>query len=407
MCQNGAIIRYLDKPEAVVAVQPDPKKAIYFDYHATTPIDSRVLDAMMPFMKEHFGNPSSSQHQWGWKAEGACEAACTQVAKLTGCKSKEIVFTSGATESIYTAVLGIFEHYRNNPSEFEILSTRIEHKATLGVLEKLESWGASVKYIETDQFGMVTPEILQAAITPKTKMLTLLHGHNEIGTLNPIKELSEICSRNGIVFHVDAAQSFGKYLINAKEIGIDFLSISGHKIYGPKGIGALFINSEKDFKFTPFFVGGGQERGLRAGTHNVLGIVGLGKAAEIAFNDMESEKSRIKTMRDDLVNILLSEFEGIHLNGHPTQRLYHNINFSVAGTKPDKILLGLHKVGFSSSSACSSGSVGSHVLEALKVSPELSRSTIRIGIGRMTSEDEIKLLLEKFRSVFNVKKTVI
>ncbi len=376
---------------------------LYFDYHATTPVDPKVFAAMKPFLENEFGNPSSAQHRWGWKAEGACEAARAYVAKALNAKSKEIVFTSGATESIYSAILGALEGSNDGP--FEILSSPIEHKATLHALKKAEKRGARIKWIQPNSFGQIGLQEISASIGPETKMISLLHGHNEIVTLNPIHEIGPFCRERGIIFHVDAAQSFAKKIIDAPSWGIDFVSISGHKVYGPKGVGALFINSATKPPFEPLFTGGGQERGLRGGTHNVPGIVGLGQAARIAFEQHETESQRMRSFREQFLSGISDYADQFVLNGHPTERLDHNINISLIGVSPSAIINRFKDIAFSSSSACSSGVAGSHVLESLNVPQELIRTTMRIGFGRMTKEEDFNELLSRLQSLLAENQT--
>lgn len=365
-------------------------RPLYFDNHATTPVDPTVFAAMMPFFTEHFGNAESSQHPFGWKAKAAVEKARGQIADLIGADKGEIVFTSGATESIHAAILGFLEE---QAPVRHVITANTEHKATLEVCARAKKYGHEVTVLKVDSLGRITPQQVRDAIQPNTALVTLMHGNNEIGTLHPIKEIGAITSEKGITFHVDAAQTVGKIPVNVREMNIDLLSISAHKLYGPKGSGALFVRrSPPHVLLAPYIVGGGQERGLRGGTHNVPGIVGLGAACAAAKSYMSDECSRMEEWRDFLIAEIQKNISDVQLNGDPEHRLCNNVNFTIKGVAPDDLLLGLNDVAYSSGSACTSGSV-SHVLQAIGASTGDGQSvTVRFGLGRFNTRQEVETL---------------
>lgn len=365
------------------------KALIYLDYHATTPVDPRVMHTMLPFFSESFGNPASSTHSFGWKAEASVNEARKQVAALIGAKDKEIIFTSGATESNNLAIFGVLNTFNGTPSHF--ITSEIEHSCVLAIAKELENRGVEVSYLPVNKYGQVEPDTLLKAIKPTTRLVSIMLANNEIGTINNVSALSKIVRLKGIPLHVDGAQAVGKIPVNVYEMGIDILSISAHKFYGPKGIGALFIRGqEPKIRLTNIIHGGGQERGIRPGSLNVPGIVGLGKACEIFKNDMNEEIVRTRRLRDILETELKKGLENITVNGHPTERLPMNLNISFSGCMPDLLIESLTGVAASSGSACSSASMhSSHVLKAIGVSDELARSTLRFGVGRYTSEEDI------------------
>jgi cysteine desulfurase len=373
-------------------------KTIYLDNNATTPLDPRVLEGMQPYMQDNFGNPSSS-HELGWKANAAVIKARRRVADLINAAHKEIVFTSGATESNNMIILGtVMKHlYPFNPtadpaSKVHIITSNVEHKCILNACERAEEWGAEVIYLPADRFGIVSAKAVEDAMKPHTKLVSLIFVNNEIGTVNPVTEIGALCRSRGIVFHTDAAQAAAKLPIDIKEMNIDALSISGHKIYGPKGVGALFLG--KDVQIKPLVVGGAQECGCRAGTLNVPGIVGLGMACEFGRQDLEKDCQRITPLRDFLIEQILDRVDGSALNGHPQQRVHGNASITVPGISLGSLSRRLDDICFSSVSACSSGKP-SYVLKALGLCDEACRSTLRFGVGRFTTKKEIELAVEK------------
>ncbi len=371
------------------------KLPIYMDYHATTPLDPKVLEAMMPYLTTQFGNAASRSHSFGWEAEEAVEKGRNQIAQLIGANSKEIVFTSGATESINLAIKGAAEMYREKGNHLITLST--EHKATLDCMKFLEKAGYSVTYLGVDKTGKVDLEVLKSAITDKTLLISILHGNNEIGTLQPIAEIGKIAKERGVLFHVDGAQTFGKLPINVVEMGIDLLSMSAHKVYGPKGIGALYIRrANPRVRLSPVIHGGGHERGFRSGTLNVPSIVGFGKAAEIAGQTMAEEAKRLTQLRERLHKGICSRLDEVYLNGHPVDRLPNNLNLSFAYVEGEAMMMGLKEIAVSSGSACTSASLEpSYVLRAIGVGEELAHTSIRFGLGRFSTPEEVDYVIER------------
>lgn len=370
-----------------------PARPLYFDNHATTPVDPTVFAAMMPFFTEHFGNAESSQHSFGWKAKAAVEKARGEIAALLNAEPAEIIFTSGATESIHAAILGFLEE---QAPVRHIITANTEHKATLEVCSRAKKYGHEVTVLKVDSLGRITPQQVRDAIQPNTALVSLMHGNNEIGTLHPIAEIGAITSEKGIAFHVDAAQTAGKIPIDVRAMNIDLLSISGHKLYGPKGTGALYIRrSAPRILMAPYIAGGGQERGLRGGTHNVPGIVGLGAACATANRVMAEECRRMEELRDYLITRIQHDLSDVILNGDPKHRLCNNVNFTIKGVAPDDLLLGLNDVAYSSGSACSSGTI-SHVLQAIHPTDQLLKDpmtvTVRFGIGRFNTREEVERL---------------
>ena len=374
------------------------KFPIYMDNHSTTPLDPRVLEAMMPFLTESFGNAASRSHAFGWTAEEAVEKARLQIAQLIGANPKEIVFTSGATESINLALKGAAEMYAERGNHFITVVT--EHKATLDSAKYLEKKG-SVTYIGVDKHGMVNPEEIRAAITDKTVLISVMHANNEVGTIAPIAEIGKIAKEKGVLFHVDAAQTAGKVAINVNTDNIDLLSISGHKMYGPKGVGALYVRrANPRVRLSPTIHGGGHERGMRSGTLNVPAIVGLGAACAIAAAEREKETARVLALRERLHTKITDALDEVYLNGHPTQRLYNNLNLSFAFVEGEALMMGLKEVAVSSGSACTSASLEpSYVLKALGVGEELAHTSIRFGLGRFNTEEEVDFVAERVISV--------
>ncbi len=367
---------------------------IYLDHHATTPVDPRVLEAMLPTFTTLYGNAASRNHAFGWAAEEAVEQARSQVARILGATAKEIVFTSGATESINLALKGAAEIYA--PKGKHLITTAVEHKATLDTCAYLETQGFRVTVLGVDRYGRVRPEELEAALTPETLLFSVIHGNNEVGTLHDLAELGAICRARGVLFHVDAAQTVGKVPIDVDAMRIDLLSLSGHKLYAPKGVGALYVRRKSPrVRLAPQMHGGGHERGLRSGTLNVPGIVGLGKACALAMAEMSEEAARVGALRDRLYQGLLAALPGVALNGHPIDRLPGNLNVSFEGVAGENLMSGLAGIAVSSGSACTSASLEpSHVLSAMGVPDALIHGSIRFGLGRGTTEAEIDRTLE-------------
>ncbi|HKD66656.1 MAG TPA: IscS subfamily cysteine desulfurase [Candidatus Binataceae bacterium] len=372
------------------------KLPIYMDNHATTPMDKRVLDAMLPYFTEKFGNAASRNHSFGWAAEEAVDKARNQIAALINAKSKEIIFTSGATESDNLAIKGVVEFYKDKGNH--VITCVTEHKAVLDSCKALERAGkATVTYLPVDKVGMVDPEDVRRAITDKTVLITIMSANNEIGTIHPIAEIGRIAKEKGVIFHCDATQGVGKIPMDVEKTGIDLLSASGHKIYGPKGIGILYVRSKGPrVRLTPIIDGGGHERGLRSGTLNVTGIIGFGAACEIAAKEMPEESERMRSLRDKLQAGLFERLDEIYLNGHPTERLPGNLNVSFAYVEGESLLMGIKDVAVSSGSACTSATLEpSYVIRALGTDEELAHSSIRFGLGRFNTEEEVDYVAQR------------
>ena len=366
------------------------KLPIYMDNHATTPLDKRVLEAMLPYFTERFGNAASRNHSFGWEAEEAVDKARGQIAGLIHAQSKEIIFSSGATESDNLAIKGVLEFY--NEKGNHIITCVTEHKAILDSCRALERGGkATVTYLPVDKYGMIDPEAVRKAITDKTVLITLMYANNEVGTIHPIAEIGKIAKEKGIVFHSDATQAVGKIPVDVEKDGIDLMSLSGHKIYGPKGIGAIYVRSKGPrVRLTPQMDGGGHERGMRSGTLNVTGIIGLGKACEIAGSEMLEENRRLHELRDKLQAGIFERLDEVYLNGHPTERLPGNLNVSFAYVEGESLLMGISDIAVSSGSACTSATLEpSYVIRALGTDEELAHSSIRFGLGRFNTEEEV------------------
>ena len=375
------------------------KLPIYMDYHATTPVDPRVLEAMLPYFTEHFGNSASRNHSFGWAAEEAVEAARKQVGDLLGANPKEIIFTSGATESNNLAIKGAAEMYREKGNH--IITCVIEHKAVIDTCKKLEKLGARVTYLPVQKDGRISLDELRAAITDKTILISIMTANNEIGVLQPVAEIGAIAKEKGILFHTDAVQAAGKVPFNVNEIKADLVSISAHKMYGPKGVGALFVRRRNPrVLLAEQISGGGHERGMRSGTLNVPGIVGLGKAAAICQADMATEATRLRKLRDRLNEKFHQNLDEIYVNGSMEHRLPHSLNISFAYVEGESLLMGINDVAVSSGSACTSASLEpSYVLKALGAGDDLAHSSIRFGLGRWTTEEEVDYVVEKLTSV--------
>lgn len=371
---------------------------IYFDYQSTTPADPRVIDVTVDCMKNDFGNPHSRTHSLGWKAEEMIEIARRNVADLIGADPKEIFFTSGATESNNISIKGAARFY-GATGKTHLITVATEHKCVINSMRDLEQEGFSVTFLPVKQNGLIDLTQLEEAITDKTCLVSVMAVNNEIGVIQPIKEIGAICRKKGAFFHTDAAQAFGKIPLDVNEMNIDLMSISGHKIYGPKGIGALYLRRRPRVRIKPLFSGGGQERGIRSGTLPTPLIVGLGKAAEIAKNEMQKDYDHIKKLSDKFYDEV-TKLTHIYLNGDEKQRWIGNLNFSFAGIEGESMIMSIKDLAVSSGSACTSSSLEpSYVLHALGVSDDLAHTSIRFGIGRFTTEEEvdyaIKLLKEK------------
>ncbi|HZD40415.1 MAG TPA: IscS subfamily cysteine desulfurase [Terriglobales bacterium] len=366
------------------------KTPIYMDNHATTQVDPRVLEAMLPFFCEKYGNSSSRNHLFGWESEAAVDTARQQVAHAICASSpREIVFTSGATESDNLAIKGVAEAYGQQGKH--IVTCAAEHKAVLDSCRALEKKGWAVTYLPVDQTGRVDVEHLKQALTPKTILISIMGANNEIGTIQPIEEIGRLAKEKGILFHTDATQAIGKMPVHVERMGIDLLSLSAHKMYGPKGIGALYVRSSKPrVRLVSLIDGGGQERNLRSGTLNVPGIVGLGKACAIAVKEMASEGDRLRNLRERLQSGITSRLEEVIVNGHPSQRLPGNLNVSFPGVEGESLLMALKEIAVSTGSACTSASLEpSHVLRAIGLEERLAHASIRFGLGRFNTEEEV------------------
>ena len=365
------------------------KLPIYFDNHATTPVDPRVLEAMTPYFTEKFGNAASRNHEFGWVAEEAVENARAQIAKLIGATPKEIVFTSGATESTNLAIKGVAEMYREKGNH--IITQVTEHKATLDTCKRLEKYGYEVTYLPVEKDGRINLDQLRKAITPKTILISIMYANNEIGTVQPVAEIGKIAKEKGVFFHVDGVQAVGKIPVDVQKDGIDLMSISAHKIYGPKGVGALYVRRKNPrVQLSAQIDGGGHERGMRSGTLNVTGIIGLGKACEIAGQEMVAESAKLFKMRERLRESIMSQLDETFINGSMEHRLPHNINISFAYVEGESLLMGINDIAVSSGSACTSATLEpSYVLKALGVGEDLAHTSIRFGLGRFNTDEEV------------------
>jgi cysteine desulfurase len=377
------------------------KFPIYMDHHATTPVDPRVLEAMLPYFTEQFGNSASRNHAFGWEAEEATEVAREQIANLIGAVPKEIVFTSGATESDNLAIKGVAYMYREKGDH--IITASIEHKAVLDASKALERDGFKVTYLPVSREGLVSPDDVRNAITEKTTLVSLMYANNEIGTLHPIQEIGAVCREKGVIFHTDATQAVGKIPFNVQEMNVDVASLSAHKMYGPKGVGALYVRRRKPrVLLHPIIDGGGHERGMRSGTLNVPGIVGFGKACQIASQEMPQEMERLKGLRDRLTERMLAKLDEVYINGDREKRLPHNINLSFAYVEGESLLMTVSDIAVSSGSACTSASLEpSYVLKALGVGEDLAHTSIRFGLGRFNTEEEVDYVVDQVVDAVN------
>lgn len=372
------------------------KRPIYLDYNATTPVDARVLNVMLPYFTEQFGNAASRTHLYGWEAQEAVETARHQVADLIGASEKEIVFTSGSTEAINLAIKGIAEVYQHKGKH--IITASTEHKAVLDTCQHLEKIGFDITYLTPDSDGMLTAEQVAEAIRADTILVSIMAAHNEIGVVQPFREIAQVCQANHVLFHTDATQAVGKIPINAATDSIDLLSLSAHKLYGPKGIGALYVR--KNLKINAQIDGGGHERGRRSGTLNVPGIVGLGKACELAGLEMHMEQERLGALRDKLETTLLNTISPSQVNGSRQHRLAHVSNMAFGGVDGEQLLMNLKDLAVSSGSACTSASVEpSYVLKALGVADDLAYASVRFSLGRFTTEEQIDYAIKHVQDV--------
>ncbi|MGA8035242.1 MAG: IscS subfamily cysteine desulfurase [Candidatus Acidiferrales bacterium] len=371
------------------------KLPIYFDNHATTRVDPRVVAAMEPYFTDIYGNAASRNHEYGWKAEEAVENGRAQVAKLINATPKEIVFTSGATESTNLAIKGVAQMYREKGNH--IITQVTEHKATLDTCKSLEKFGYEVTYLPVEKDGRINLDDLKKAITPKTILISIMYANNEIGVVQPIAEIGKIAKEKGVFFHVDGVQAIGKIPVDVQKDGIDLMSISGHKLYGPKGVGALYVRRKNPrVQLASQIDGGGHERGMRSGTLNVPGIVGLGKACELCQQEMVEETARLSKLRDRLRDSIMSRLDETFINGSETHRLPHNINISFAYVEGESLLMGINDIAVSSGSACTSATLEpSYVLKALGVGEDLAHTSIRFGLGRFNTEEEVDYVADR------------
>lgn len=372
---------------------PATKKSVYMDYNATTPVDPEVLRQMQPYFHEKFGNPASAGHHWGWTAESAVTKARGQVAQLIHAKPSEVFFTAGATESNNWAVFGmLFKLREEQPSgPLHFITSQVEHSSILRSYEAVRKLGVEVDFLPVNSYGQVDPENIRRALKPHTKLMSFIWVNNEVGSINPVAEIARIAKEKQIYFHTDGTQAVGKIPVNVTELGIDMMSFSGHKIYGPKGVGGFYIRSQNPkVQIDPYMYGGGQEKGQRSGTLNVPGIVGLGAACEIAGQHLVEESARLTQLRQLLWQELQKALPGVRLNGHAEQRSPMNLNITLPGHKTDSFLARLQLLGLSTGSACGTGTmVISHVLTGMGLSSEDVQCSLRLSLGRWTTEEEV------------------
>ncbi|MEB3701649.1 Cysteine desulfurase IscS [Candidatus Bealeia paramacronuclearis] len=368
-------------------------RPIYLDYQATTPCDPRVLEVMLPYFCEKFGNPHSRNHAYGWEAEEAVEDARSKVAKVIGASHKEIIFTSGATESNNLALKGVMKFYGKDKPH--IITCQTEHKCVLNTCRELEQGGFKVTYLKVKPNGLIDLKDLESAITPETAIVSIMAVNNEIGVIQPLHEIGKLCRERGVFFHTDAAQAVGKIPLDVEAMQIDLLSISGHKLYGPKGIGALYVRRKPRVRLQALISGGGQERGMRSGTLSPALCAGLGEACAIAQNEMVQENSHLMKLRDRFYQGILSQLEEVYLNGDLEKRIPGNLNISFAHVEGEGLMMGIKDLAVSSGSACTSASLEpSYVLRALGVNEEMAHTSLRLGFGRFTTEDEVDRAVE-------------
>jgi cysteine desulfurase len=375
------------------------KTPIYMDYHATTPVDPRVLETMLPYFNEKFGNSASRNHAFGWTAEEAVENARGQIARLINATPKEIIFTSGATESNNLALKGAAEMYREKGNH--IITQVTEHKAVLDTCKRLEKYGYEVTYLPVGKDGRVNLDELRKAITPKTIIISIMYANNEIGVVQPIAEIGKIAKERGVLLHVDGVQAIGKIPVDVQADNIDLLSMTAHKIYGPKGVGALYVRRRNPrVQLSAILDGGGHERGMRSGTLNVPGIVGFGKACEICQNEMATESARMIALRDRLRAGLEAKLDEVYINGTMEHHLPNNLNMSFAFVEGESLLMGINDIAVSSGSACTSATLEpSYVLKALGVGEDLAHTSIRFGLGRFNTEEEVDYVVNRMVEV--------
>jgi cysteine desulfurase len=375
---------------------------IYMDYHATTPVDKEVLEAMLPYFSEKFGNAASKQHQFGWAADAIVESSRLSISRLLGAQSREIVFTSGATEANNLAIKGIAEAYRNKGNH--IITVQTEHHAVLDPCKKMERLGFEVTYLPVDNFGVVSLDSFQRAIKPTTILASVMLANNEVGTIHPVEQIGAICREYGILLHTDATQAVGKIPVDVNAMNIDALSMTGHKMYGPKGIGALYVRSAPEkIRLAIQMDGGGHERGMRSGTLNVPGIVGLAKALEVSVRVMKEESEWLRGYSNLMLKRFEQELGDVYLNGHPVQRLPQNLNVCFNGIEDSVLMMNLKEIAVSTGSACSTGAPEpSHVLKAMKAPGDRLHSSIRFGLGRYTTQEEVDYVAGRF--IDTVKK---
>jgi len=378
-------------------------KKIYLDNNSTTQIDPQVLEVMLPYFNEKFGNPSSQSHAFGWEARAAIDIAREQIANFINSEIDEIIFTSGATESNNLAINGFLDSIKSKKPN--IITSSIEHKAVLDVCKKIEKSGKNIIYIKPNHDGIIDIKKIKDAINEDTELVSIMHANNEIGTIQPIQEIGTLCNKNNIIFHVDAAQSLGKIKVNVKDMKVDMLSISSHKIYGPKGVGALYIKNKKSkIKLNPMIIGGGQENNLRSGTLPTPLIVGFGKACEIASNKINIDNKRIKQLSNKLLKSILLEYPDTKLNGSKKNRIPGNINFSFPFLKGMSIINSMPQIAVSSGSACTSSSpLPSYILNEIGINRMNSNTSIRIGIGRFNTDKDIEIAIESIINAIRKK----
>lgn len=377
------------------------KLPIYMDYNATTPCDPRVFEAMRPYFVEKFGNAASRSHRFGWEAQEAVEKGRKQIADLINAEPKEIVFTSGATESDNLAIKGVAHSYRDKGDH--IITVVTEHKAVLDSCKALRKEGFKVTYLPVASDGLISPEDVESALTDKTILVSVMLANNEIGVIQPIAEIGRICRERGVLFHTDATQAAGKIPFNVNQENVDLASLTAHKMYGPKGVGILYVRrNDPRVSLTPIIDGGGHERGMRSGTLNVTGIVGLGAAAELARVELPGEAERLSRLRDRLLNGLRARVADIRINGHATLRVPGNLNLAFAGAEGEALIMGIPEVALSSGAACTSASIEpSYVLKAIGLSDTLAHSSLRFGLGRFTTEEEVDYAINRVSETVN------
>ena len=375
-----------------------PKLPIYLDYHATTPTDPRVVDAMVPYFTDHFGNPASRHHAFGWAARDAVERARRQVADLIACDPREVYFTSGATESNNLAIKGVVDAHASRPAH--IVTAATEHRAVLDPCRRLEAQGARLTVVQPREDGIISVDVIERALTDDTVLVSVMAANNEIGVLQPVDEIAALTRERGLLFHTDAAQAIGKVPFSVGDLGVDLASLSGHKIYGPKGVGALFVRRRPRISLAPLLDGGGHERGLRSGTVNVPGVVGCGHAAQLCQEEMSTEAVRTASLRDRLRHGFEQRLGQIQINGSMECRLPNNLNIGFSGLEGESLFVGLDDVAVSSGAACTSANPEpSHVLRAIGVPDGLARASLRFGLGRWTTAEEIDYTVDKVSSL--------